>query len=214
MPMDFATSKGALASMVPVLALGTSCQTDDDGDDSFRITAIDFDGESTITLTFSQSLADLGDVDPNSFRLSFAVTYQFTYTYDGTTYVEETTNYFDLGEFVSDDYYDFVPVTVTSLTPGSSANRIILETSHVWGAAACESLAYIEAMMEMYPETEIRSDVGMFLHYAGGEVPIESASGSMLADIGAEWVLSSENGLGVYEYGFANLHPQLRIPCE
>jgi hypothetical protein len=192
-----------------LLAFGTSCQVD--GDDGFRVTAVDFDGESTITLTFSEPVGELGDVDPTSFRLSFGTTYRFTYTYeDGTVATEEVTNYFDLGAFIDSGYYD-EPLTVTSLSPGSSANRVILQTSGVWGEAACQMVAYLQAEWQGYAEY-FTGDAGIFLHYAAGDVPLESASGSALANIGADWVL--EGTYSSYEYGFVNLVPQLRIPCE
>jgi hypothetical protein len=211
MSMDVGNSRGALALTIPVLALGTSCQTDGDDENGFRITAIEFDGESTITLTFSEPVAELGDVDPSSFRLSYATTYRFTYTYQGTTYVDDVAIYMDLGVFVgSGDYYDFESVTVTALMPGSSPNRVVLQTSHAWGADACDGVAYTEAMMEMYGFV---SDVGLFLHHAAGDIPLTSTSGSALANIGADWVLSGESYFNKYEYGFADLRPQLRIPC-
>jgi hypothetical protein len=192
------------------LAFATSCQTDDD-DDRFRIIALEFDGESTITLSFSEPVAELGDVDPSSFRLSLGTTYRFTYSYDGTTYTEETTNYFDVGAFVSTAGGYYEQVTVASLMPGSSADRIVLATSGVWGQDACGFVSYLQAQWEAYESSYYAADVGIFLHYAAGDVPLESASGSSLADIGADWVIDGTNQQS--EYGFVRLKPQLRIPC-
>ena len=191
---------------------GSACKVDGDG---FAISSARID-EATLTLTFSQPLADLEGVDPNDFRISFAQTVSVTYTYEGVTETYEYTNYIDLVNFVGYEtgYYGY-RLNFLSLVPGSAANQLVLEAGTSI-APACDAVADTRQFFEMYAAMyydDARFDVTMFLHYAGGEIPIESTSGSVLADIGPDWVLSEESYVGREGFGFTNLSPQLRIPC-
>jgi hypothetical protein len=195
-----------LVSSVPLL-LTIGCEAGESTDDSFRVIELEFDGDATITLTFSQPLAELGTIDPNDFRISAGVTQSFSY--DGMTYT--MTNYRDL---FSDSYpLDFGFV---SLTAGPGPDQLVLQTSESIAEGVCDWLGVVAELEydEMQDPTS-RADGGMFLHYARGEIPIESDKGEALADIGRDWVLTEGLTLMVYDsYGFTQLHPQLRIPCS
>ena len=134
-----------VAAAIPMLG----CPVDDN-DESFRVSAVAFDGESTITLTFTEPVGELADVDPAAFRLSFASSYTFTYTSDGVTQTYEYTSYNDLAGFIDDYYTD--RVTVTSLTPGTAANQIVLQTNAAWGTPACDFVEYLAVAVRVREE--------------------------------------------------------------
>src|SRR5262245_50253201 len=92
---------------VPAVVAG--CSNDGGTDEGFRITSITYDNNTTITLTFSQPVADVGEVDPNNFRLSRGRTQTVTYTYDGMTGTYEYTSYSAIGLFTpySEEYLTF-----------------------------------------------------------------------------------------------------------
>lgn len=190
---------------------GSGCQPEDEL--GFRVTNIEFDDDATITLTFSEPLADFDGINPNDFRLSVGLTSSYSYTYEGMSATYEYTSYNDLAYF-SNDYYYTGLVIFTALTEGSAANEIVLEASQTI-APVCDNLANQIELFEMYfgESPGSRFDAAIFLHYASGEIPIESTSGSVLGDIGADWVLSMEAESSREGFGFTKLSPQLRIPC-
>jgi hypothetical protein len=201
-----------LASTLPALLACTDRQVDT----SFRITGVTFDDDSTITLTFSQPVADLGEVDPNAFRLSMAVTLSAMYTYGGVTETYQYTSYRDLASIVGTyDYYSY-RFTFMSIERGAGANQIILRTTDPLGPGSCDYIEYSTAQFQMYAEQydpSAQFDLTMFLHYATGDVPLESEAGEPLTDIGADWVLTPDSYLEREGFGFRMLTPQLRIPC-
>jgi hypothetical protein len=202
-----------LASTLPALVACSDRQIDT----GFRITGVAFDNDSTITLTFSQPVADLGGVDPNAFRLSLGQTLSFTYTYDGVTEAYQYTSYRDLSSVVySYDYYGGYRFSFLTIEPGASDNQIILRTTDPLGPQSCDFIDYAAAQFEMYAnyyDPNAQLDLAMFLHYAAGDIPIESEAGVPLTDIGAAWVLSSNSYIEREGFGFTMLSPQLRIPC-
>ena len=187
-------------------------------DEAFGIVSITYDNDSTITLTFTQPVAELGEVDPNNFRLSRALTQTITYTYDGMPMTYEYTSYSAIGLFTpeSEEY-----LTFTSIARGASATELILEGSLSFGEVACAWVEYVTDEIEMnyltgeYAEyySDVRFEVGIFLHYAAGDIPIENEDGDALANIGADWVTNPENDVYSYAYGFMMLTPKLEIPC-
>jgi hypothetical protein len=198
-----------LAWTAPVLI---GCQTN--GEDSFRVTSVAFDGDSTITLTFTEALAPVDGIDVNDFRLSYATTGFFTTTYYGMTMTYQYASYLDPA-FVIGGYLDPEQrLTFVELGPGDAANQLVLRTSQSI-ASACDYLdewfEVAASEMEEYPNR--RFDAALFLHYASGEIPIESEAGEMLRDVGPDWVLTDEVSLERSEFGFT-IAPQLRIPCD
>src|SRR5690606_20492049 len=99
-----------LGSMLPTVIVGSSCQPGDEG--VFRITRVEFDGNWTITLRFSKLLAPIDEVDANDFRLSFAMTTSYTYSYEGMTNLYEYTSYDDLSYVLGGRYYVPGPFTI------------------------------------------------------------------------------------------------------
>jgi hypothetical protein len=103
-----------------------------------------------------------------------------------------------------------------TIEPGASDNQIILRTTDPLGPQSCDFLDYATAQFEMYAnyyDPNAQLDLAMFLHYAAGDIPIESEAGVPLTDIGAAWVLSSNSYIEREGFGFTMLSPQLRIPC-
>ena len=186
-----------------------------DVDQGFRVTDIAFDGDRTLTLTFSQPLANADSIDPNDFRISFARTFATTYTdpETGETYNEQYTGYGDLAFFT--DYYQSPPrFSFAAATRGASDNQLVLEAAAAGIAAVCMYVAYYQDYFEQYEPPGVASfDIGLFVHHAAGDIPLESEGGAVLADIGADWVLTDEAYLSRNSYGFDPLVKQLRIPC-
>lgn len=211
-------SAAALAATVPALVGGTACNIGGDDDGGFRITRVEFDNASTITLTFSEPVADLGEVNPNDFRLSVGMTRQYTYVYDGVSYTYAYTTYQDVSYPAGIYTYDYGPnrFTFESLAVGASGSQVVLTSTDPLGPNACEWLDSVEDFFEMYTSyygDDVLWDVGFFLHYASGDVPIENQTGVELAEIGPDWVLTEQAGIYSETYGFTMLKPQLRIPC-
>jgi hypothetical protein len=200
-----------LASALPALLACSDRQVET----GFRITGVAFDNDSTITLTFSRPVGDLGGVDPNNFRLSLGQAVLVTYTYEGVTETYAGTTYADIAT-LDYDYYSSDRFSFMSIERGAAADQIILRTTDPLGPESCESLDYIRSQFEMYssyPGVMAQFDLAVFLHYAAGDIPIESEAGVPLADIGADWVLSPDDYLERESFGFTMLSPQLRIPC-
>jgi hypothetical protein len=202
-----------VASTLPALLACSDRQIDT----GFRITGVAFDNDSTITLTFSQPVADLADVDPNNFRLSMGQTLSVTYSYGGITETYQYTSYRDLATVVYNyNYYGGYRFSFMSIERGASANQVILRTTDALGPTSCEFIDYATAQFEMYADyydPNAQFDLAMFLHYAAGDIPVESESGVPLTDIGAAWVLTSDTFSDRQGFGFTMLSPQLRIPC-
>src|SRR5690606_33867677 len=98
----------------------------------------------------------------------------------------------DLSYMLGGGYYGPEPFTFMSLAEGATADRIVLRTSAALGDA-CDTARQVREQFEMYAEyygADARIDVALFLHYASGDVPIESEAGEPLADVGADWVTS------------------------
>lgn len=203
----------SLAATLPALLACSDRQIDT----SFRITGVAFDNDSTITLTFSQPVADLGSVDPNNFRLSMGQTISVSYTYEGITETYISTSYRDLANVTYGyGYYGNYRFTFMSIEPGAAANQVILRTTDPLGPAGCDFIDDTIAQFEMYAayyDATGQFDVAMFLHYAAGDIPIESDAGEPLVDIGADWVLTTDEYIDREGFGFTMLSPQLRIPC-
>jgi hypothetical protein len=203
----------ALASTLPALIACNDRQVDT----GFRITNVAFDNDSTITLTFSQPVGELGAVDPNDFRLSMAETFRATYTYNGISETYQYTSYRDLSDIVYDyDYGYDERFSFMTIEPGAAADQIVLRTTDPLGPTACDWIDYTRDLFEMYSSySNVMAvfDFAIFLHYAAGDVPIESEAGEPLADIGSDWVLTDNDYIGRESFGFTILSPQLRIPC-
>lgn len=184
------------------------------GDEPFRITSVSFDGESRVVLTFSEPIVNAVGIDPNDFRISASNTFRVTYTdpYDGTTYTEQGSYYSDIRAFVG----DYTRFRMLSVSLGTSDNQLVLEGESGFRTIVCNQLAYYESLIEMYLDyagPDGVFELGMFLHYAAGDIPVQSESGETIADIGRDWVLSNELYLEVGTFGFPNLSPRLQLPC-
>lgn len=202
------TSFRSIAGIVAVLPLFACHESDED--EGFRISKIEFDGETTLTLSFTESLVDPTQVNPNDFRISLGRTYLFPV--DGQVY--EGRYYADPG-YASNNYgygYGYSNLTITSLSVGPSKSQLVLETSSTL-AAACDQIAEYTAefgkYIDGYPGAKF--DMGLFLHYAAGDIPIEAESGDLLANVIPLWVTTGKTFAQLPNYGFVN---PLRIPCR
>ena len=182
----------------------------DDPDDSFRITGVSFDGASTITLTFSQPVANAGEIDPNDFRISVGLTYRTIYAGPDGNVTGERARYADLGYYVGNT----TRLGWASFSSGAD-DQLTLQAELAF-ATVCDDIADYVATREMY-QTDYYDpmlEMGMFVHYAAGDIPIRSDEGETLTDIGPDWVLSDEGYMLVFDaLGFPNLNPKLEIPC-
>lgn len=180
----------------------------------FRVTALDFDGELTLTLTFSQPLANADAIDPNDFRISLARTISYTYTdpETGQTSTDAYAMYTDIGAW-GDYYQDRFSFASASL--GASDNQLVLTANSESIGPTCMLVALNEMYYEQYEAQypNFKHDIAIFVHYAAGDIPLESEDGKTLVDIGRDWVLTQENYLTHPGFGFNRLSPKLRIPC-
>jgi hypothetical protein len=195
-----------VAAAAPLLGCGPG-----DVDQDFRVTSIAFDGEATLTLTFSQPIANADAINPNDFRISFGRTFELTDPESGAT--ERNTFYSDIGAFGDYDYYGPQRFAFAAASAGGSANQLVLDDPDGAIAQACVYVSYYLEYYEQYPYEGAKRDMGLFLHYAAGDIPLESESGEPLADVAPDWVLSEQGYLANYDYGFIHLVPKLRIPC-
>jgi hypothetical protein len=184
----------------------------------FRVTAVDYDGDDTLTLTFTKPIANAGEIDPNDFRISFARTYRFVYTdpYGGVPETYSYTSYTDLAGFVSDDYnYNYNDRFSFASAALGGPDQLVLEMTDPLGTSVCDTIEYIQNQLgtyaAMYPG--LKYDVGMFVHYAGQGIPLQAENGEALADIGPDWVLDDVTNVFSETYGFMKLNPRLEIPC-
>ena len=199
----------SIFATLPLLVAASGCDGDDE-DDVFEISEAAFDDEATITLTFTQPVGDVGEVDPNDFRLSFANA-SALYPYDDTPPDPDElfTNYSDVG------YYEGVKLSFLSVSPGPEDNQLVLEANASFRESACAVYEMVQYQFEatsMSDEIAGEYRVGIFVHYAAGDIPVESAGGVALADIGANWVMNSNIYADVYGY-FPDLKTFVRIPC-
>jgi hypothetical protein len=202
-----------VAAKLAVTSLSLGCQPDANDRESFRIVSVSFDGASTLTLTFSEPIVDVGKFDPNDFRISVGFTYRTTYDGPaGASFTEQGTRYTDVGEYID----TYTRLGWTSATLGANDKQLMLQAEQVFGDV-CGEIAYYIGQFERYQNsiyTNGVAEMGMFLHYAVGDIPIQNESGDTIADIGRDWVLS-DNMYEVFfdTFGFPDLTPKLEVMC-
>jgi len=210
----WATAAVTMTSIAPLLGCGPGLP----GDDEFRVTRVEFDGDSSLTLTFTQPIANVDAIDPNDFRISLARSFRSSYQNPGTgvTEVSELTFYEDIGWLT--EYYDYDPprFSFESATLGDVPHKLVLKGIDNVLAPACALVEYYANYYYQPNEYNytFSSDIALFVHYAGREIPLESQAGEILANIGADWVINDPDYLERDAYGFTQLEVQLRIPCE
>jgi hypothetical protein len=207
-------SATALASALPAVFAGCDREVDIEKNVGFHIERVACDDDSTIRLTFTHPVAELGGINPNQFRLSLAQTVTTSQVHDGVTQILAYTVYLDVATMI-DSYYTH-RFTFKSIEPSASPSEVLLRTLEPLVPDACAWLDETVELIETYassPGVVVRFDHAIFLHYASGEVPIEDAAGRTLPDIGADWVLNATNYAAREDFGFTRLDPQLRIPC-
>lgn len=182
-----------LAPLAALLPLG-ACTTEP-VDDSFRVVDFEIAGPDQLRLTFSEPLANPAQVDPADFRLSTARTFDVEER-DGTVPLTVYSGWQSSG--------------IGAVTPGAPDELIVTVNEYVDLSERCDYVDYYLLLHETY-EPDERYDLGVFLHYARGDIPITGASsGAALADISPDWVDYDGFALEVDRFGFIN---PLRIPC-
>ncbi|PRQ04663.1 hypothetical protein ENSA5_05770 [Enhygromyxa salina] len=211
-------SLAALVMATPMIGCGPGGVDND----TFRVTSLAFDGDDTLTLTFTKPIANAAEIDPNDFRISlsrtFRVSYQDPYNPNAAPVVYEGSYYGDLAGYVNGYGYDYdygARFSFASASLGAS-DQLVLEMSTPLGAGVCDT---IEAYLDNFGMSAAEFpgsvfEMGLFVHYAGQDIPLESERGEALVDIGPDWVLSEENYMGIPEFGFPRLGPRLQIPCS
>jgi hypothetical protein len=199
----------SLAAVAPLLGCGPGAV-----DSGFRITAIAFDGDTTLTLSFSQPVANGNAIDANDFRISVGRTYSSTYSdpESGQTETIAYTVYSDIAWVTDYDYYGGTE-NFAFASAASSADQLQLVDPDGIIADVCMFVAAYQMYYEQYQYPGVSREIDLFLHYASGDIPLESEDGELLADVGRDWVLHEGATLGREGYGFIHLAPKLRIPC-
>jgi len=131
-----------------------------------------------LRLYLSEPVTSTEGVDPNDFRLSVAMAYQYrlyAYAY-----------YYDLGEMSESGEM----LGVRSLEDEGAT--LELELDQFVDPAYC--MEFELEIQSMRSEPGMRADGGIFLHYAPGERPIIDDDGNAMSAIAAEWVLRKRRG--------------------
>lgn len=180
-------------------------------DNDFRVTAIDYDGDTRLLLTFSNPIANADEIDPTAFRISYAITSYLVYA---PGYIYQGTYYQSVGEYSYPEGYTDLEFVSASL--GATPTQLVLELSAPIDDDVCYSIGqfeqYFADYVAQYPGS--KADIGLFLHYAAGDIPLTGTNGQVLADIGRDWVLTEDDYLYRETYGFTQLTPRLEIPCN
>lgn len=191
----------ALVAALPTLA----CSTGGD-EDRLQVIEVERTDDGRIILTFSEPVEDPGAVDPDDFRLSQAKARRAPPdAYHPYLY----TAYFDLGYVVDGSDLD----RVVSIEVGASPDQLVLTTEQPlpFDDLCAQINDYFDYWDMYYSRSSgARLDLGLFVHYAAGDVPIEGESGKTLADIAGDWVHVDSYYTFRDSYGIAS---SLRIPC-
>jgi hypothetical protein len=158
-----------------------------------------------LRLQLSEPVTPVDGVDPNDFRLSVAMAYEYkfyAYAY-----------YYDLGEVGETGEL----LSMSSLK--DHGDTLELELDQFVDPAYCMEIE-IE-VRDMRSEPGVRADGGIFLHYAPGERPILDVEGNAMSAIAAEWVLRKRRGgEDAYELYFEGpparraLREPIRVRCS
>ncbi len=132
-----------------------------------------------LRLYLSEPVASTEGVDPNDFRLSMALTYgykRYSYAY-----------YYDLQSLGEADEL----LNMRSLA--AHEDTLELEFDQFIDPADC---AEFQQEVRELQEPGVRTDGGLFLHYAPGERAITDSDNNQMAAIAADWVLHKRGGDG------------------
>lgn len=188
----------------------------------FSLEAGDGDGDNGIPLTlelarfnptgqflllrFSEPMAPVEGVNPADFRISLAI----TSTSSDSGYESSSNSYYDPNSWVG-----FSALTVKSVAPGQKPEDIVLRFDAPVDPGLCQAFAEIEENIAYWESYGYQGDIGLFPHYAPGDIPIKSADGEVLAPIGPMWVKEPLSGMYLLgAFGWPNLDPQVPIPCN
>lgn len=185
--------------------------TEGDGDETVAPNDVPFELVSAamnltgqfVALRFSEPVGPLEGVDPSDFRISLALPHLLC-TGDGGC-VDETA-YWDANFYVEYrlTYYGPPPdgdrFEVDLIAPGNMPTDVVLRFAIPLDPLLCE---YFDGYAD-----------ALFVHFAPGAIPVQSADGELLAAIGPQWV----DYVGpipsmVVDGEFPNLDPRVPIPC-
>lgn len=141
-----------------------------------QIIRVELLGESLLRLHFSEPLAPIEGFDPNDFRLSFFSVYAnqragYAYAY-----------YYDFG-------YQLYGQSLRFTDARLSQTKLDLSFTPSVNLSYCRQFN----SSPDYSQPGIRSDTGLFLHYAAGAIPIHDQGGASLANFGADWVIAGRS---------------------
>jgi hypothetical protein len=142
-------------------------------------------------LTFSESIADVGNIDPTKFRLS-----------SGGYYVNgDGTWYWDGG------YYIGQAMVVTSVTNDGNDDKILTLEFNITTDDIC-------GYMSDWANQNAFSDVDFYMTYTimGGN-DVEDLAGNDLENIAAFWAETPNDLSEVVGGKFAAMNPEVPIPC-
>jgi hypothetical protein len=148
-----------------------------------------------VRLTFSEPLASVADVDPGSFRISWADSYA---GYSGDP---GYTSYYDpaLLFCLSSDYCPYEYTDVVELDCATDDPRALLLRLDFFPQGICELF-------------EITGESPLLPHFDANLATIEDLDGEPLASIAAHFV-TAEEGYATIEGDFPNYPIPIPIPC-
>lgn len=139
---------------------------------------------SAVELRFSEPVVGLERLDPEQFRLSFALAYGPENPGDEAEAIYADPLYY-LAEETQADEKDLLRV-VEIRTSGDDRARLVL--SHRLPSDTCEALDLAQDTESEAEEP--KEQAGLFLHYSSDRHRVEDRSGNPMEVMGADWVRS------------------------
>jgi hypothetical protein len=135
-----------------------------------RIVAVEKPAATVVELHFSEPVTPVGDVDPSSFRLSYATVFG-TGPQASTRYEDPMSYLCGSTDLCLED------ADVVAIEPGSN-DAVARLTIAAWSPVFCEQMAFAAMMFPAH----------LLLHYRGEDSIIEDLDGESLAPVGPTWV--------------------------
>jgi hypothetical protein len=177
----------------------------DDGSNGipFELVSASLDATGQVViLQFSEPVASVDAVEPSDFRISYALPTEVC----GDNGCTPETSYWDphffVDEYLGYQYGSGDRFEVDLIGAGEQANTVSLHFGTPLKPYLCEYVAPYEDEYDF-----------LFVHFAPGDIPLESADGESLAAIGAEFVHDTAP-VFTAEGDFPNLDPKISIPCS
>lgn len=182
----------------------------DDGTDlnagPFELESAVFEDLDTLVLSFSHPLAAFDEVDPASFRISLGFASRYFNPYYGN--YNEITRYWDPNYI---NYYGYGSAfDAIALSPGPASEQLRVDFASPLNEYACALISDIEADPVEPPNSR---EIGLFVHYRAGDIPLRDTFDTDLPATGPDWVEWPYAYSYVPGPMFTYLDPKIEIPC-